>query len=80
MPTLRSKQAEPAPIREALVGAAYKINGVLYVVRSGERLRADHPMVRKYPAMFAADGLSDSERSAAHMQYREWKDAKAAGR
>ena len=79
MPTLR-KQAEPAPIREALVGASYKINGVRYTVRSGERLRADHPMVKRYPAMFAADGLSDSERTVAHIAYREWKDAKAAGR
>ena len=75
MPTLRSKQAEPEAIVQAITGATYKVKGTLYRVAQGERIRASHPLAQARPAMFIHDGATDAELASAAAQYERWKAA-----
>jgi hypothetical protein len=69
MTPLRRKAPEPAPVMVALYGGIFSVKGVRYTVRSGERLRSDHPLVKYRPALFAPDGLTDAEMSQAREAY-----------
>lgn len=76
MPLGRSKTpATSPPVRIALVGGVFKIAGVRHMVRAGERLAANHPLVEARPAMFAPDGTSDAQIDAARQAYVDAKPA-----
>jgi len=57
----------------ALYGGVFRIGSDRHVVHEGDRLRADHPLVKAKPALFAADGLTEREMEAARQAYRQTK-------
>lgn len=59
------KKTDPAAIVVALTGGAFRVGKDRYFFHSGQRLRADHPVVRAMPHLFAPDGLDDLELQAA---------------
>jgi hypothetical protein len=74
---LRRKAPEPTPVVLALYGGVFAVKGVRYTVHSGERLRSDHPLVKYRPALFAPDGLTDSEMRQARDAYSASKERAA---
>ena len=72
---LRSKQAEPEAIVQAITGGVFKIRGTLYRVAQGERIRASHPLAQARPPMFVPDGATDAELASASARYEQWKAA-----
>lgn len=67
----------PAPIIVSLVTGTLAVKAVRYTVRMGERVRSDHPLARKYPHLFVADGLTDQEFHAARRTMLAKRDAAA---
>lgn len=64
-----------AAIVVALSTGVLKVKGTPYTFRQGERIRADHPLVRKHPELFAADGLSDAELGQARQDWLNSRNA-----
>ena len=54
----------------SLSAGILKVKGTPYTFRRGEKLAADHPLVKAYPAMFAPDGLTTAEYEQAAHAYR----------
>lgn len=57
--TLTNTKAEPVFIALSSFGSTGTDHP--FLVRAGDRLRGSHPLVKRYPAKFVADGLSDAE-------------------
>lgn len=58
---MRLKSAPKAPIVVSLSTGLLKVGGVVYHFRQGERMRSDHPLVKRYGHLFVEDGLTDQE-------------------
>ena len=56
---MRLKQADPAALVVALATGVLKVRGEVHIFADGERLRADHPVVRAYPQLFVSADLPD---------------------
>lgn len=65
------------PIVISLVTGVLAVDGQKYNVRMSERIRSDHPLARKYPHLFVADGLTDQEFHAARQAMLAKRDAAA---
>jgi len=73
------KKAGAAPIVVALSTGVLAVKGRPrpYNFREGERMRADHPLVKRYPHLFCEDGLTDEEFAAARQAMLTAREAAA---
>jgi len=75
---LNSKTPKAAPIVVCLSrGGVLKVKGTPYTFGYLEKLRADHPLVKAYPAMFAEDGLTTAEYNQAAHAWRVAREVAA---
>lgn len=72
------RKSEATPLVVSLATGVLKgRDGQTYTIADGERVRADHPLVKAYPAMFTPPGLTDAERIAAKADWLAARDRAA---